>query len=79
MSNDIVSFENGGKRDLFRVVKISSNGQMFFANVNEANVDSRNRSKEDLFKYTTKYTGPLQKLGCRFVKLSVLGDKNEYK
>jgi len=79
MKNDIVSFENSGERKLFRVVVINSAGQTSFANVNEANVDSRNRNKKDSFKYITKYSGPLQKLRCRFVKLSVLGDKNEYK
>lgn len=57
-----------------RVVKISGNGQIFFADHNEANVDARNADKEDSFAYTSKYPGSLQKADGRRVTISEIGE-----
>ena len=59
-SGDTLRMEVDGKRRLMRVVKMAANGQVFFAEIHEANVDKRNTSKEEEFAYTSKYAGSLQ-------------------
>ena len=59
---------------LMRVVKIGGNGQIFFAEHNEANVDARNRDKENPYAYLTKYAGSLQKTQARKVMVSPIGE-----
>lgn len=58
---------------LFRVVKLSGNGQIFLAPLHEANVDARNRDKNDPFKYVSKMPGSLQKSGGEQVTISPIG------
>jgi CRISPR-associated endonuclease Csn1 len=41
---------------------------------NEANVDARNRSKEDAFSYISKMAGSLQKARGRRVTISPIGE-----
>lgn len=74
MINDMVRLKHDEKSRLMRVVKISGNGQIFFADHNEANVSERNLSKQDSFAYVSKMAGSLQKSGAIWVTVSPLGD-----
>ena len=40
----------------------------------EANVDARNRAKDDAFKYTSKTAGSLFSAGARCVTVSAIGE-----
>jgi CRISPR-associated endonuclease Csn1 len=57
-----------------RVVKIGGNGQIFFADHNEANVNERNLDEDDTFSYVSKYAGSLQRAQGRRVTISEIGD-----
>lgn len=57
-----------------RIAKISSNGQIFMAAHNEANVDARNRDSADPFAYVSKMAGSLQKAQGRRVGISPIGE-----
>ena len=59
------------------VVKIGGNGQIFLVDHNEANVDSRNRDKEDSFGYVSKIAGSLQQAQGRHVVISEIGDLHD--
>lgn len=74
MINDAVKMEVGERTPIMRVATISSNGQIFFSEHNEANVDARNRDKNVEFKYVSKYAGSLKKAKGRRVIISELGD-----
>jgi CRISPR-associated endonuclease Csn1 len=52
----------------------SNNGQFFMAPINEANVDARNKDKQDSFTYISKVTGSLRKAQGRFVTISPIGE-----
>lgn len=67
-----IALEDGHRT--MRVVKIGGNGQIFFAEHHEANVDERNRDKENAFSYVSKYPGSLQKAKGRRVTVSEIGD-----
>ena len=67
---DVNEFE---PRTVFRVVTIFSNGQVFMAPINEANVDARNRDKTDPFKYISKMAGSFKKSKARQVTISPIG------
>ena len=60
-----------------RIAKVSGNGQIFMSNMTEANVDSRNRDKDDLFAYTSKMAGSLHKAQARRVTISPIGELND--
>ncbi|GAC1610082.1 MAG: hypothetical protein NVS3B3_17960 [Aquirhabdus sp.] len=74
MIDDFVRLEIDGVQQSTRVATISTNGQIFMAGINEANVDARNRSKEDAFGYISKTASSLQKSKGRMVKISPLGE-----
>jgi CRISPR-associated endonuclease Csn1 len=57
-----------------RIVKMTTNGQIFMCELRESNVDSRNADKDDLFAYVSKYAGSLQKALGRKVTVSPIGD-----
>jgi CRISPR-associated endonuclease Csn1 len=59
---------------LMRVVKMGSNGQIFFADHQEANVSDRNADKQEAFAFTSKLAGSLQKTKARRVTVSALGE-----
>ncbi len=63
----------GGERRLFRLQVVSQSGRMSFAELHEANVDSRNRSKEDPFKYLLISPNPLKERNARKVHISPIG------
>jgi len=71
---DIVRLLVSGRLETMRVVKIGSNGQMFFAPHNEANVDARNRDKNNSFNYVSKLAGSLRKAEGRRVTVSPIGE-----
>jgi CRISPR-associated endonuclease Csn1 len=77
MINDIVCIKIDSENRIMRVVKISSAGQMFFAAHNEANVDARNRDKENPFTYISKYPGSLKSIQGRHVTISVIGELHD--
>ena len=72
--DDTVRMKVGDHFKLLRVVKIGGNGQIFFAEHNEANVDARNRDKENPFAYVSKTAGSLQKTQARKVMVSPIGE-----
>jgi CRISPR-associated endonuclease Csn1 len=72
---DMVCLEDDeGSPLMLRVVKMTGNGQVFFAPHNEANVDARNADKLDAFVYLSKYAGSLQKAKGRRITVSPIGE-----
>lgn len=57
-----------------RIAVIKGNGQILLCDHNEANVDARNRDKDDSFNYTSKMPGSLQNAQGRRVTVSAIGD-----
>jgi len=74
MINDLVRLKVDDTQATMRVVKISGNGQIFFAPHHEANVDARNKDKENAFNYISKVAGTLQKASGRRIAVSEIGD-----
>jgi CRISPR-associated endonuclease Csn1 len=72
--DDSVRLEMDGQEQTTRVVKISGNGQIYMAPINEANVDSRNRDKKDSFAYISKTAGAFQTVKARRVTISPIGE-----
>ena len=58
----------------FRVTTIKSSGEVLLASHTEANVDARNRDKNDGFKYLNKSAGSMQKIQARRVTISPIGE-----
>lgn len=79
MRNDFVKMKVGECYKIMRVVKISSNGTIYFAEHKQSNVDARNRDTADPFKYITKSPESLHKVGASFVSISPIGDTNQKK
>lgn len=73
MIDDVVRLEHEGLERTMRVVNISSNGQMFFADIHESNVDARNRSKDDPFKYISKTARSLRSSKGRRITVTPAG------
>lgn len=72
---DMVRFDDDEGRPLvLRVVKMTGNGQAFFAPHNEANVAERNADKQDPFAYVSKMAGSLQKARGRRISISPIGE-----
>lgn len=70
---DSVRLESGdGDIQTLRVAKMSSAGQVFMAEVNQANVDARNRNGE--LPYVSKMAGSFQKARARQVTISAIGE-----
>lgn len=72
--DDLVRLQLDGALRTMRVAKLSGNGQIFMAAAHEANVDARNRSNEDPFKYTSKMAGSLLSARARRVTVSAIGE-----
>lgn len=77
MRGDVVRCEHDEQVMSLRVVVIKSSGQMLLAPHQEANVDARNRDKEDSFKYISKTAGSLQKSQGRKITVSPIGQVND--
>jgi len=74
MIDDVVRLNIDGHTRTMRIAKLSGNGQLFMADTNEANVDARNRSKEESFVYLSKMAGSLQKANARHATISPIGE-----
>lgn len=77
MVNDCLRLMVDDQLLTLRVTTISGNGQIFMAPHNEANVDARNRDKNDPFGYTSKMAGSLQKAQGRKVSISPIGEMRD--
>lgn len=77
---EIESQDNEGNlhKRLLRVQKLSL-GNITLAPINEANVDARNRDKDDSFKFIYKSPGALKSLNARKVHISPTGLINHEK
>ena len=74
MIDDVVRMEIDGKEKTLRVVTVAGSGQIWFAAINEANVDARNRDKNDPFAYSSKRAGSLQTAKGRRITISPIGE-----
>ena len=72
--DDCIRLEIDGALRTMRVATVSGNGQVFMADIQEANVDARNRDKTEVFAYASKYAGSLQKTNARRVTISPIGE-----
>ena len=72
--NDVVRMDHEGREQTMRVAKVDSSGRMAFAPISEANVDARNRDKEDAFSYTYKMASTLKLSKARRVTISPIGE-----
>jgi CRISPR-associated endonuclease Csn1 len=79
MINDCLSLNVGSSTSVYRVATIRATGKVEFALHYEANVDARNRSKEDKFVYVSKTASSMQKLGARAVTVSPIGLIRKYR
>ena len=77
MLDDSVRITVDNAQRTTRIATLSGNGQMFMADLNEANVDSRNRDKSEVFAYLSKYAGSMQKAKARRVTISPIGEVND--
>jgi CRISPR-associated endonuclease Csn1 len=78
MINDIVRLKIDGLVRTMRVATLSGNGQVFMCETHEANVDSRNRDKQDQFKYVSKMAGSFQKANARKATISLIGELRDH-
>ena len=74
--NDCIEIEKDGRKRLMRLQLTEQSGNLVFAPLNEANVDARNRDKEDDFKYFNKTANTLKPLKARKVHISPTGQVN---
>lgn len=72
-NGDLVRLESDKGLQTLRVVKMGSNGQIFFASHQEANVDARNSQTDDPFVYISKTAGTLRKAQGRRVTVNPVG------
>ena len=71
--NDTIRMGVEGHPQLMRVLKFTANGRIYFVPVNEANVASRDASKDDPFSAVSKLPGSLQKTNPQAVTISPIG------
>ena len=74
INDDLVRLDFDERTVTLRIAKIGGNGQVFMASHQEANVDARNRDKDDAFQYISKMAGSFQKARSRRVTISPIGD-----
>ncbi len=72
--NDTIRLEIDNVMRNLRVANMSGSGQVFMSEVQEANVDTRNRDKTDPFAYISKYAGSFQKAKSRRITISPIGE-----
>ena len=77
MLNDSVRLNVDSQLRTMRVATLSGNGQVFMADVHEANVDTRNRDKAEAFGYVSKMAGSFQKSRARRVNVSPIGELHD--
>ena len=71
--NDCIEVEVAGKIRIMRTQKINKSGQMVFAPLNEANVDTRNSDKDDSFQYWYKTANSLRNYSPKKIQVSPTG------
>ena len=71
--NDCLDIEEAGKQCIVRVQKMSQPGRLTLVPLHEANVDARDRDKEDSFKFISKSANALKLLNARKVHISPTG------
>lgn len=72
---DLVRMTVEGEIGVWRVVKMrADDGRLYLARHHEANVDARDRSKEDSFSYMAKNASSMQQAGARKVTVSPIGE-----
>ncbi len=71
--NDCIEIEDEGISRKMRLQKISRDGRMYFAPPYEANVDSRDRNKDDLFNYWCKTANALRTYSASKIHISPTG------
>ncbi len=74
MQDDTVRLEVDGVLRTMRVANLSGNGQVFMSDLQEANVDARNRDKADPFTYISKMPGSFRKAKARRITISPIGE-----
>jgi CRISPR-associated endonuclease Csn1 len=74
MKDDAVHLEIDGEKKTMRVIKMQLPNRIELAAIHEANVDSRNRDKQDPFAYISKTAGTLQTAKARRVTISPAGE-----
>lgn len=74
MKHDCLKLSVDGERGIYQVAWVRADGRIALAECHEANVDARDRSKDDDFSYLIKSPGPLQKLQARQVTVSPVGE-----
>ncbi len=74
MVGDCLRLEVDGVLRTMRMVSVNSEGRISLVDLHEANVDARNRHKEDTFSYTYKTAGSLQKAKGRRIGVSPIGE-----
>ena len=71
--NDCLEIKCGDSARIMRLQKLNQNGTMEFAEHHEANVDSRNRDKNDSYSYYRKTASALKSVGARKLHISPTG------
>ena len=71
--NDCIEIQENGSVRIMRLQKLKHDGTLTFAPHNEANVDARNRDKEDSFKYWNRSPNALRKFSARKIHISPIG------
>ncbi len=71
--NDCIEIKDVGKFQFMRIQKVSKDGVITLAPLNEANVDTRNRDKGDSFQYWYKTANSLRKSRARKIHVSPTG------
>lgn len=77
MLGDTVRLQIDEEPLTMRVAKVNGNGQVFMSATNEANVDARNRDKDEMFTYVSKMAGSFFKAQARRVTISPIGELND--
>ena len=70
--DDCLELEEAGEKLILRVQKMGQ-GNLILAPLHEANVDARNRDREDSFKFISKSANALKPLNARKVHISPTG------
>ncbi len=77
VAGDAVRLVHKEETRTMRLIAVNSQGTLTFATVHEANVDSRNRDKQDSFAYTYKTAGSLSASQGRLVTISAIGELHD--
>ncbi len=74
MIGDVIRFNDNGKPRTMRVATLNNRGSVFMADINEANVDERNRNKKEDFSYVSRSASTFQSARTRRITISPIGE-----